>query len=170
MRLMYKKIDVRIQGTRTPMWRNGQYEDQLGFTVLTEKLHTVESPVVVKVGYKQKQISFQAQHLLLEKTTQESLPSSIRPQTLPHSIASAVGTQVIIIGPDLNGLLDYVGEYTVVAECRWLLEHDQACTYIASMGPRWGACIYFYLHSLCHSTTDGGRPIQWPGANQWSIT
>jgi hypothetical protein len=53
-RLLYRKIDVRIQGTRCPMWQNGRYKDQLGFTVLTEQLQTVESPVVVKVGYEEK--------------------------------------------------------------------------------------------------------------------
>jgi hypothetical protein len=168
-RLLFRKIDVRIQGTRSPMWRNGRYEDQLGFTVLTEQLQTVECPVVVKVGYEEKRISFQAQHLVPEKTTEEPLPPSIRPQTRPRSIASAVGTRVIIIGPDLSGLLNYVGEYAVVADCKWPLEHGQACTYIASTGPQWGACVYFNVNSLCRSITDNGRPIQWPGPGQWSI-
>jgi hypothetical protein len=151
------------------MWRNGRYEDQLGFTVLTEKLHTVESPVLVKIGYEQKQISFQAQHLRPEKTTQEPLPSSIQPPAIPRSISSVVGMRVIVIGPDLNGLLDYVGDYAIIAECRWPLEHDQPCTYIASTGPWWGACVYFNLHSLCCSMTDNGHTIQWLGLNQWSI-
>jgi hypothetical protein len=167
--LLYRKVDVRIQGTRSPVWRNGRYEGQLGFTVLTEQLHTVESPITVKVGYEEKRITFQAQHLLPEKTTTEPLPEYVRPQTRPRAIVSAVGTQVVIIGPDLNGLLDYIGDYAVVAECKWPLEHDQACMYIASTGPRWGACVYFNVNSLCRSLTDNGRPIQWPGPNQWLI-
>jgi hypothetical protein len=169
VRLMFKKIDVRIQGTRSPMWQNGRYEDQLGFTVFTHQLQTVESPIMVKVGYEEKRISFQAQHLVPETTNKQSLPPSIRSHNCPLSIASVVGTRVIVIGPDLNGLFDYVGQYAIVTECKWPLGHDQACTYIASTGPQWGVCVYFHVNSLCRSLTDNGRPIQWPGPNQWSI-
>ena len=168
-RLTFKKIDVRIQGTLQPLWQNGRYENQLGFTVLTEALLTVESPVLVKVGYEEKRISFQAQHLTPETTTEEPLPSFIQLNKQPHSIVSAVGTRVLIIGPDLTGSLDYIGQYAVITQCQWPLECGQACTYITTTGPFWGACVYFHIDSLCRSHTKNGHPIMWPGPNQWSI-
>lgn len=166
---MFKKIDVRIRGTLSPLWQNGRYEDQLGFTVLTQSLQTVESPIMVKVGYEEKRISFQARHLVPETTTEESLPSFVQSNKRPTSVRSSVGTRVVIIGPDLNGRSDYIGQYAVVTQCQWPLEPDQACTYIASTGPYWGMCIYFHVESICRSQTVSGRPIQWPGPNQWSI-
>jgi hypothetical protein len=140
-----------------------------GFYCLDRAAPHCESPITVKVGYKEKRITFQAQHLLLEKTTTEPLPEYVQPQTRPCAIVSAVGTRVVIIGPDLNRLLDYIGDYAVIAECKWPLEHDQACMYIASTGPWWGACVYFNVNSLCRFLTDNGRLIQWPGPNQWLI-
>lgn len=166
---MFKKIDVRIRGTLHPAWQNGRYENQLGFTVLTQELHTVESPIMVKVGYEEKRISFQAQHLIPETTTEEPLPWSIQLNKPPRSIVSAVGMRVLIIGPDLNGIPDYIGLYAVVTQCRWPLESDKACTYIATTGPSWGMCVYFHVDTLCRSRTEAGRPISWPGPNQLLI-
>jgi hypothetical protein len=53
------------------------------------------------------------------------------------SVASSVGTRVVIVGPDLNERSDFISQYAVVTRCQWPLERDQAWTYIAS-GSYWG--------------------------------
>jgi hypothetical protein len=41
----------------------------------------------------------------------------------------------------LNGNSDFIGQYVVVIQRQWLLERDQACTYIA-FGSYWGMYIW----------------------------
>ena len=155
-RLVGKKLDVRIQGTTDPPFQGGKFEGRLGFTVLTKSPRNVMDSNIVKLGYSENRLLFQAQHLVPETTTERD-PFVNREAAV--SIASVVGMRVVIIGPDLEGNSSWIGDYGFVVECPYPLQPDQACVQDLR-----SFYHYFSTTSLCRSYTESGVPINWYGA------
>ena len=149
--LVKKRLDVRIQGTTDPVWHKGHHENQVGFIYLTKPLKTTNDLVSVKVGYNQSRIYFCAYHLSLEITTEWPMPIATPTQPLTQVI-STVGEQVVIIGPDMAGNLDCVGELGIVIHCPYPLELGQGCIQITRDQPHMGQISYYAESSVCRSS------------------
>ena len=151
-RLIGKKLDVRIQGTRATLFHNGQFEGQLGFVVLDKPLRNVDQSVVVKLGYAQNRRPFPPRYLLPEMSTER--PGFVTPD---HAVPviSVLQERVVIIGADLNGYSDAVGNYGHIAYCPWPLLPKQTLVYIISLGPLQGQHRYYHQRSLCRSFPEG---------------
>ena len=149
-RLLNKKLDVRINGTTDPLWRNGRYESKIGFIVLRMPLKSVDDSIPVMVGYTQGRVYFRAYHLSPETTTEQEGPT---PQTAypAHPMISVLGTRVVIIGADLLGYSDYIGQYALIIHCPYPLEPGQSCVQIINGERDAGYIGYFHQKSLCRS-------------------
>jgi hypothetical protein len=147
-RLLHKRLDVRITGTNISLWHNARYEDECGFLTLTKKVSSVNDSVVVKVGYNQSKIYFPLRHIYPEITT-ERPKIILRSAAIP--IIRAIGEQVVVIGADLEGKLDLIGNDALVIHCIWHLAPDQACLQVLTPGPLHGHIRYFPEKSLCRS-------------------
>ena len=123
-RLVDKKLDVRIRGTTDPPFQGGRFEGRLGFTVLTKPPRNVTDSNIVKLGYSENRLLFQAQHLVPETTMERDVFVS---REAAVSITSVVDMRVVIIGPDLEGSSDWIGCYGFIVKCPYHLEPDQAC-------------------------------------------
>ena len=111
--LMNKRLDVRIYGTTNPLWRNGRYENTIGFVVLRMPVKSVNDSILVMMGYTQRQVYFHAHHLSPEITTEQKGPS-LQFMVPANPIVSVPGTTVVIIGANLMGNSDYIGEYAII--------------------------------------------------------
>jgi hypothetical protein len=157
MRLLRKRLDVRIEGTTTTLSYYGRYEGQCGYTVLTKTPSDVNVTVPVKVGFTESRIFLPLHHLSPQRTTER--PGFV-PAKAAHPIVSAVGERVVIIGVDLEGNSELVGNYALVIHCPWQLASGQACVQVSSRGSFWGRFGYFDQMSLCRSYYE---PVSWMG-------
>lgn len=165
-RLLNKKLDVRVKGTTNPPWHNGRFEDQLGFMVLTHGVYSLDSPIVVKIGFLESRAALQARHVVPEVTTERPRYPSKNPPPAVMDILSVPGIRVVIIGPDMNGSAAYVGNYALVQKCAYGLEPGVGLVQIGSMGEHWGEYIYVPIDSICRSGVDRGMSsIDWFGTS-----
>jgi hypothetical protein len=70
-RLLNKRLDVRIQGTRVDPWQGGCYEGSCSFLVLEESPGHVTMAVVIKVGPNESHIRFPLQYIFPLMTTEQ---------------------------------------------------------------------------------------------------
>jgi hypothetical protein len=146
--LLNKKLDVRIKGTNTTLWHNGRYEGECGIVILNKKVSSVKDSVIVKVGYNQSKASFQLRYVYPEITTERPRfvsPSSVKP------IVDTIGEWVVIIGADMEGKTDLIGNYAVVVYCQWPLELGYACVQVLTPERSEPLFHYFPAKSLCRS-------------------
>lgn len=167
-RLLMKKLDVRVQGTRStnPPWQNGKFEGQLGFMVLTKPVQSLESSIVVKTGFGENRAPLQARHVVPEVTTERPtypFKNPVKPPVI-HNILSVPGLRVVIIGPDCSKSMDYIGDYALVQACPYSLGPGEGLVQIATTGPNWGKYVYVPGDSVCRSEKDRDRnAIDWFG-------
>ena len=155
-RLLNKRLDIRIQGTKATLWHNGRYENEGGFVVLTKPPSNVDVSVSVKLGFAQSRLFFPLRFLHPEVTTERSgfvLPEARRP------VISTVGQRVVIIGADLEGKADLIGNYALIIHYPQLAP-GHTCVQIMIQGPLWGRYGFFDEKSLCRSHFE---PIEWMG-------
>jgi hypothetical protein len=150
-RLVGKKLDVRVKGTILPLWQKGRYKNEIGSIWLKKPLKTVCDSVAVKIGYTQGRVFFRACHLLPEHTTRQPRPFP-ELATPELRLTSGLGMRVVIIGADLVGNSDFIGQYAYILHCPYRLEGWQACVQVA-VGQSHAGCIGYYIEdSLCRST------------------
>lgn len=155
-RLLNKRLDVRIAGTRKTLFHNGRYEGQFGYTVLTEVPTSTAAPVTVKVGFAESSISVHPQYLYPMMTTER--PGFVsEANALP--VISVPQQRVIIIGPDMYGGSDAVGSYAEITAPMFPLPQDHAVIRYLD-GPFIGIGQYFRVESLCRSHPE---PVTWKG-------
>jgi hypothetical protein len=146
-RLVGKKLDVRIIGTREKVFYNGHYENQIGSVTLTKVPTNVEDSIMISIGFSQARRKFQLQYLHAEATTER--PPFVTVGAI--SITRNIGQRVVIIGPDLRNDAGLIGNYGVVINSGWNLPPTQALVQICSSGSMYGKCAYFSEKSLCRS-------------------
>jgi hypothetical protein len=154
---------VRVQGTTStdPPWQSGKFEGQLGFVVLTGKAQSVQASTIVKTGFAENRALLQIRHLVPEHSME--VPTYRTANAVPSaSIFSTSGCRVVIIGPDIEGCLDYIGNYALVASVTYTLPPSHSAVQIASPGPYWGKYVYLDISSVCRSLSVSG-PIDWFG-------
>ena len=150
-RLMHKKLDIRIRGTRVTRCHNARYENECGFVIPDKKFTSVDDSIVVKVGYNQSRLYFPLRHIYPEVTTER--PNFIA-RSVAIPVARAIGERVVIIGADLEGKMDLLGNYALVIHCIWALDSDQVCLQVL-MPRQSDPCVrYFPEKSLCRSHVD----------------
>jgi hypothetical protein len=156
-RLLNKRLDIRIWGTKERLVHSGRYEDECGWTVLTKPLKDVNQSILVKLGYAQSRLYFPAYHLFPEMTI--ARPGFVKPTT-GRPVVSVEGERVVIVGADGEGKLDYVGNHALVIHCPWPLTPGNALLSICSPGPFFGQHRYFNEKSLCRSYAES---VEWMG-------
>jgi hypothetical protein len=155
-RLLNKRLDVRIEGTTKTLFRNGRYENQSGYLVLTDKPSTLDTSVTVRIGYRESQLSFPIRFIIPETTTERE---GFNSNPVGQPINSVPGERVVIIGRDAEGVTEMVGNYGFVIECIYPLLPGQACVVLSSGALR-EQVRYFFVESLCRSTF---KSIEWFG-------
>ena len=148
-RLVGKKLDVRVNGTITPLWQKGGYENKIGIVELKKLLKTVGDSIAVKIGYTQGWVFVCACHLLPEHTTQQ--PRPFQEPAMSERLINSPGMRVVIIDVDLVGSLDCIGQYAYIVRCPYRLEERQACVQIAIGQSHMGHIGYYTEGSLCCS-------------------
>jgi hypothetical protein len=149
-RLVGKKLEVRVRGTITPPWQRGRYENDIGIVELKNPLKTVSDSIAVKIGYTQGRVFFRACHLLPEHTTQQPRPFP-EVSTPELRLANSPGMRVVIIGVDLVGNSDCIGQYAYIVRCPYRLEEWQTCVQVAIGQSHTGHIGYYTEDSLCRS-------------------
>jgi hypothetical protein len=150
-RLLKKRLDVRIQGTRVVLFHNGRYEGACGRITLDTIPATTEAAIRVLVGYERTKANLRPRFLIPETSTET--PHLILAQNA-RPIVQAFGERVVIIGPDVYGNSDLVGNYGLVLRTQYMLPADQACVQVCSNEPAEGRASYFVDTSLCRSRPD----------------
>jgi hypothetical protein len=141
-----------VTGTKTPPWQNARYENNIGTVELKKPLKTVGDSVAVKIGYTQGRVFFRVFHLLPEHTTLQ--PGPFPELTSPVSrLASSPGLRVVIIGADLVGNSECIGQYAFIICCPYRLEEWQACVQVAVGQSHSGHIGYYTEASLCRSVS-----------------
>jgi hypothetical protein len=146
MRLLNKRLDVHIQGTRVDPWQGGHYEGSCSFLVLEESLGHVTVAVVVKVGPNESCIYFPLQYIFPLMTTEQ--PPNILSNAAQPMI-STFGEQVVVIGSYYEGASDFIGYYRLIYTISIL---GFCYVNIAILGQYYGQLQYFSEKSLCRST------------------
>jgi hypothetical protein len=140
-----------VKGTIIPPWQKGRYENELGSVELKKAPKTVYDSVAVKIGYTQGWVFFRACHLFPEHTTRQ--PGPFPELGTPElRLTSGLGMRVVIIGADLVGNSDCIGQYAYIVRCPYRLEEWQACVQVAVGQSHTGAIGYYIEDSLCRST------------------
>ena len=139
-----------MRGTITPLWQKGRYENEIGSVELKKPLNTVNDSIAVKIGYNQGRVFFRACHLLPERTTQQPGPFP-ELATPALRLTSSPGMRVVIIGADLVGSSDCIGQYAYIIHCPYRLEEKQACVQVALGQSHVGHIGYYNEDSLCRS-------------------
>lgn len=150
-RLIGKKLDVRIQGTQAKLFHNGKFEGQLGFVILDKPLKDVDQSVIVKLGYAQNKRPFPPRYLVPEMTTQRD-GFVTQDQAVP--VISVLQERVVIIGADLSGNSDAIGNYAQIVYSPWQLLPGQTLVFVTSPGPFIGQQRYYDQRALCRSFVD----------------
>jgi hypothetical protein len=158
-RLLHKRLDVRIRGTAKTLFHNGRYENQSGFTVMTQVPSSVNESLTVKLGYEQTKRKFKLCYLFPEMTTE--IPRVVAPDAaLP--VVSSIGQRVVIIGPFLGGSSDMVGNYALIEDpMDSSIKSDLGLARVCSSGEWSGIASYFPDTSLCRSLPG---VVEWEGS------
>jgi hypothetical protein len=146
-------------GTAKSLFRNGRYENQCGFLVLTNKVKSTNDSVTVKVGYEESRLTFPVRYLFPETTTERINVG--RSDLMTQSVVSTPGERVVIIGPDAEGSSDLIGNYAIVLQSLYQLLPGQVFLSVIS-GPSYGQGRYFFVDSICRSTSG---IVEWFGSN-----
>ena len=158
-RLLNKRLDIRIRGTKKTLFHNGRYENQCGFTVLTQVPSSVNESVTVKLGYEQTKRKFQLCYLFPEMTTE--IPRVVGPEAA-SPVVSSIGQRVVIIGPFLGGPSDMVGNYALIEDSMdSSMKSDLGLARVCSAGEWTGVASYFPDTSLCRSLCGA---VEWEGS------
>ena len=158
-RLLNKRLDVRIRGTTKTLFHNGRYENQCGFTVLTQVPSSANESVTVKLGYEQTKRKFQLCYLFPETTTE--IPKVVGPDAA-RPVLSSVGERVVIIGPFLGGPSDMIGNYALIEDAMdSSMESNLGLARVCSSGKWSGIACYFPGTSLCRSLRE---VVEWEGS------
>jgi hypothetical protein len=135
----------------------GRYENECGFVVLTKVPSSTKEPIPTKLGFTQSRVYFPPCHIFPETTT--ARPGFV-PLPAGQPIISVPGERVVIIGADLEGNSDLVGNYALIIQCPWPLHPTHALIQVCSQGPAWGQSRYFDERSLCRSYIE---QVEWMG-------
>jgi hypothetical protein len=157
-RLLNKRLDIRISGTKINLCHGGRYEDHIGYLVLDQVPADTTKSVLIKVGYHESQLRFPIRHLRPLRTTE-------RPPTVTSDMAqplsASMGERVVIIGSDLEGQSDLIGYYgwTYAAS-----EPPHVYVYAAVQTPvGYQAQVkHYHEQSLCRATAG---VVAWLGRN-----
>jgi hypothetical protein len=145
-KLLNKRLDVRIQGTRVDPWQGGRYEGSCGFLVLEESPRHVTVAVVVKVGPNESRIRFPLRYIFPLMTT-ERPPTVLSNAAQP--VISTLGERVVVIGSDYEGASDFIGCYGLI----YTVGVSGFCyVNVGIPGQYYGQLRYFSENSLCRST------------------
>lgn len=155
-RLLNKRLDVRIAGTKKTLFHNGRYEGQFGYTVLTEVPASTSAPITVKVGFVESSVSVHPQYLYPIMTTER--PGFVSAANA-RPVISVPQQRVVIIGPDIYGGSDGIGSYAEITMPQFPLPQDHAVIRYLD-GPFIGMGQYYKEESLCRSHPD---LITWKG-------
>lgn len=161
-RLLNKRIDIIILGTTAvqPSLYGGRYEGHQGYTVL-QSLPTPTESIYVRVGPLASKLRIPVMYLFPARTSVVQLDTRLvdldmvtEQQELPFG--QAYGLRVLIIGPDYEGELKYIGRYGVITgknETKNLPSH----TAQVLVDGGWFDVV-FRETSLCRSLAG---PIEW---------
>jgi hypothetical protein len=147
-RLLNKRLDIRIVGTKIDLCHGGRYEDHVGYLVLEQVPADTTKSVLVKVGYHESQLRFPIRYLRPLRTTER--PPAVT-STTARPLSASIGERVVIIGSDLEGQSDLIGYYgwTYAAS-----EPNQVYVYAAVQTPGgYQAQVKpYHEQSLCRAT------------------
>ena len=107
----------------------------------------VETRVPVLMGFTEAKVWIPPHCIFPNRTTER--PGFHLPREV-HPIISALGEHVVIIGADVSGNSDWIGEYRRVVQCEFLPPLHSASVQ-ALTGPSTGQIKFFHENSLCHS-------------------
>jgi hypothetical protein len=144
-KLLHKRLDVRIKGTMTTAFYNGRYENQCGYVVLESIPSSTASSVTVRVGFEQSRRSFKLFYLFPELTTEN--PGFVSREAA-HPVVSSMGQRVVIIGPDLTGNTEFIGNHSQIIQSHYELQPTDALVLLWVHGSQ---AAYFNEKSLCRS-------------------
>ena len=117
----------------------------------------MKDSVLVKMGYTQSRVYFPLCHLVPLHTTERP---GIVSWSQAQPIISVPGQRVVIIGADLEGKEELVGQYAFIIASYYQLHDGHACIQVSSRGPLGGQYGYFDVKSLCQSHCE---PVEWMG-------
>jgi hypothetical protein len=103
---------------------------------------------MVKIGFSESQRSFPVGYLNPQTTTER--PPFVSKEAA-HPITAILGQRVVIIGPDVSGARELIGNYGHVVSSGWVLQAGLALVQVCSSGESYGSCGYFNETSLCRS-------------------
>ncbi|KAF4565739.1 hypothetical protein EYR36_002317 [Pleurotus pulmonarius] len=108
-RLMHKKLEIVIRGTRSGTWfRGGIYEGKQGYLVVTDKVKNVRADIFVRVDS-------------VVSSPWTRIP--IR-YVWPNGSSFRVSTRVVVTGPSIDGRDNCVGSYGTVLNCEYAIRED----------------------------------------------
>jgi len=143
---------VRIKGTKDTLFHNGVYEDQCGYLTLSSEPSNVNASVIVMVGYRRNKIKLKPIYLIPLTTTETP---GVVPQNAARPVVSCIGERVVIIGPDLFGNSELVGNYGLIVDSGYRLEPTHAIVQVCdSASPKVGYAACFDESSLCRSVLE----------------
>jgi hypothetical protein len=139
---------VFIQGTTVGILvLGGRYEGQIGYMTLSTVPPNVDTRVHIRVGFTEANAFIPPRCLWPHRTT-------ARPGFVPledaRPVISVLGERVVIIGADVSGNSDWIGEYGRVVQCEFPPPPASACVQALS-GPSLGHLKFFHENSLCRS-------------------
>jgi len=146
-RLVGKQLDVRVVGTSRMLFHNGRYEKQCGFFKLKEVLTKVENSITVRIGFAQSRVKIPPRYLQPLLMTER--PGFVSAE-LAEPIVKAMGQRVVIIGADVQGNREWIGEYGFILGSEYILPPTMASVQVIKAGAQCFA--YFDASSLCRST------------------
>jgi hypothetical protein len=132
-------VGILVQG--------GRYEGQIGHVTMQKVPMNVDAVVRVRTGFTESQVWFPARCLWPHRTT--ARPGFVLPEDA-HPVISVLGERVVIIGADVSGNSDWIGEYGRVVQSEFLPPPGSACVQALS-GPSLGGLRFFLENSLCRS-------------------
>ena len=147
-RLVGKKLDVRILGTRQTSFHRGRYENNCGFIMLQKVPDNVNHSTLVRIGFEESQRSFPIKYLHPQTTTER--PPFVADKDV-GPISSRIGQRVVIIGPDVGKNTELVGNYGHIVDSGHVLPVGLALVQVYGSGNVYGKWGYFNEESLCRS-------------------
>ena len=146
-RLLNKRLDVRIKGTKKTLFHNGKYEDACGYLTLDSTPPNANASVNVMVGNRESKIKMKPIYLIPQMTTETP---GVAPTDAARPVVSSIGERVVIIGPDLSGDDSFIGQFAVIVDRGYHLKPTEASVQIISTNSP-GCVMCFDEISLCRS-------------------
>lgn len=146
-RLVGKKLDVRVMGTASIY--KGRYENQCGFITMTETPADLYASTTVRIGFEESRRSFPIGYLHPQTTT-ERPPFVVAKDAV--ALTSQLGQRVVIIGPDIEGSTQLIGQYCYIVHSGHSLPVGLALVERCISGDD-GKCSWGYFNegSICRS-------------------